>query len=247
MMAREYMQAAERLPLTGIAGVVPRGGALVLAPHPDDESLGCGGLISALVARGSTARVVVMSDGAGSHPNSRRYPADALRAMRRAEARDAVALLGAGEPHFLDWPDGAVPASGERFEMAVAQVIALAKGLRTIVATSGLDLHIDHVSTSLIAREAAWRLGMRLLVYPVWSWRYLYPEMLPIEPTSVASPPQGMRLDVSANLDLKRRAIMAHRSQTTRLIDDDPEGFMLTPAALSVLLRPYEVFLEDRP
>jgi LmbE family N-acetylglucosaminyl deacetylase len=247
MMVREYMRAAERLPLKGISGVFPRGGALVLAPHPDDESLGCGGLIATLTARGRPVRIVVMSDGAGSHPNSRRFPADALRAMRRSEAEEAVALLGAGVPHFLNWPDGAVPASGTQFEIAVAQVTALAKGFGTIVATSGLDPHIDHVSTSLIAREAAWRLGIRILVYPVWSWRYLYPEMMPIEPMSVTSPPQGMRLDVSANLDLKRRAVMAHRSQTTRLIDDDPDGFILTPAALSVLLRPYEVFLEDRP
>jgi len=245
MMARDYMRATERLPLRGISDLVPLGGAVVLAPHPDDESLGCGGLIAALTARGSPVRIVVMSDGAGSHPNSRRYPAEALRAMRRAEAREAVALLGAGDPHFLDWPDGAVPASGERFEIAVGQVTALARGFGTIVATSGLDPHIDHVSTSRIAREAASRLGIRLLLYPVWSWRHLYPEMMPVEQTSVASPPRGMRLDVSAGLDLKRRAVMAHRSQTTRLIDDDPDGFTLTPAVLSVLLRPYEVFLED--
>ena len=48
--------------------------ALILAPHPDDESLGCGGLIAEACARGRPPAVIIVSDGTGSHPLSREYP-----------------------------------------------------------------------------------------------------------------------------------------------------------------------------
>jgi len=247
MMAADYMREAEQLPLVDLAGLLPKGGALVVAPHPDDESLGCGGLIAELAGAGRPVRVVIVSDGAASHPNSQRYPRAALRALRRKEAGEAVRLLGAPSPVFLDWPDGAVPASGDGFARAVGQLAPLAQGYETVLAPSGLDPHADHAATSAIAREVAARLKLRMLSYPIWSWRYLYPEILPIEPREVAGPPQGLRLDISASLGRKRQAVMAHVTQTTRLIDDDPEGFILTPAMLAVLLRPFEVFLEDHP
>ncbi len=247
MDAADFMRAAEALPLVGLDGVIPAGGALVLAPHPDDESVGCGGLLAALAAAGRPARVVVMSDGAGSHPHSRTHPAPVLRALRRAEARAACAELGVPEPLFLDHPDGDVPADGPRLDAAVEAVIAAASGLGTLVATLGLDPHKDHVATWAIARAAASRAGLRLLGYPVWSWRYLYPGMESIAPRTVPAPPRGVRLDVTPWLGAKRRATMAHRSQTTRLIADDPEGFVLNDAALAVLLRPFEVYLEAEP
>jgi LmbE family N-acetylglucosaminyl deacetylase len=247
MMAADYMRAAEALPLVGVAGMMSYGKALILAPHPDDEALGCGGLIAALAGLGMPPHVAFMSDGAGSHPRSRRYPRATLRALRQKEAREAVAILGAGEPSFLDWPDGAVPAEGPGFEEAVQRIAALAEGHDTLVATSGLDPHIDHIATCAIARAVARRRGMRLLLYPIWSWRYLHPEMMPIEPREAPGAPSGVRLDISRQLDRKRRAVMAHRSQTTRLIDDDPDGFMLTEGMLSILIRPFEVFLEDAP
>lgn len=245
MTAAEYMRAAEALSLVGLEDLIPEGGAVVLAPHPDDESLGCGGLLALLAAAGRPGRVVVMSDGAGSHPGSRSHPRPVLRALRQAEAREALVHLGLPPPVFLDWADGDVPATGPRFEQAVASVIAAASGFGTLVATIGLDPHKDHVATWAIAREAARRGGQRLLGYPVWSWRHLYPEMAPTDPVQVTGAPRGRRLDVAAVLPAKRSAVMAHRSQTTRLIADDPAGFLLNPAVLAILLRPYEVYLED--
>nr|WP_245215035.1 PIG-L deacetylase family protein [Pararoseomonas indoligenes] len=231
--------------------LVPEGGVLVLAPHPDDESLGCGGLLAALAAAGRPARVVVMSDGAGSHPNSRTHPAPVLRELRRREAVEAMRALGVPPPIFLNLPDGDVPraetpsGNAVAFENAVEAVIGAAIGLGTIAATIDLDPHKDHEATWAIAKEASRRAGLRLLGYPVWSWRHLYPAMAPIAPVEVPAPPRGMRLDVSAQMAAKRRAVMAHRSQVTRLIEDDPFGFILSPAVLSVLMRPFEVYLEE--
>jgi hypothetical protein len=54
---------------------------------------------------------------------------------------------------------------------------------------------------------------------------------------------QGWRLDTTRHLPAKRRAIAAHRSQTTDLIDDDPNGFRLPDEFLALFTRPFEVFL----
>lgn len=247
MNAADYLRSAEALPLVGLDGLIPEGGAVVLAPHPDDESLGTGGLLAALAAAGRPARVIVMSDGAGSHPNSRTHPGAVLRDLREAEAREACAILGIAEPIFLRWPDGDVPVGGEGFGRAVSSIAEASAGFGTLVATVALDPHKDHVATWAIARAVAARTGARLLGYPLWAWRHLYPGMAPVEPAEVRGPPRGMRLDVAPYLAAKRRAAMAHRSQTTRLIADDPDGFILTEPVLSVLLRPFEVYLEDPP
>src|SRR5271165_6675226 len=98
LAARPPDGAAELAPLATLGRVA------VFAPHPDDESLGCGGLIARLKDEGSLVHVVVMSDGSGSHPNSRRYPGPKLAALRQTEARAAVARLGldpASELEFL--------------------------------------------------------------------------------------------------------------------------------------------------
>jgi LmbE family N-acetylglucosaminyl deacetylase len=245
LIAADFLRAAEALPLLGLEALIPSGGAVVLAPHADDESLGCGGLLAALAAAGRPARVVVMSDGAGSHPRSRTHPGPVLRALREEEAREACRILGVPEPCFLGWPDGDVPVSGERFETAVEAVLAAASGIGTLVATIAMDPHKDHEASWAIARAAAARGGKRLLGYPVWAWRHLYPAMAPIAPVEVPEPPRGFRLDVAPWLETKRRAVLAHRSQTTRLIADDPDGFVLTEPVLSVLLRPFEVYLEN--
>ena len=51
-------------------------------------------------------------------------------------------------------------------------------------------------------------------------------------------------LDIGAVVELKQQAIAAYRSQTTDLIDDDPEGFRLTDVMLANFTRPWEVYFE---
>src|ERR1700712_111201 len=87
-------QGWKALPVGNLSDVIGSGTCLILAPHPDDESLGCGGLIASCVAAGRTPLVVILTDGAGSHPNSRTFPPDRLRAVRAQEARDAVGCVG---------------------------------------------------------------------------------------------------------------------------------------------------------
>ena len=98
-----------RFRLVALDDIIGGGTCLILAPHPDDESLGCGGLIAACVAAGRPPLVAVLTDGAGSHPNSRTYPPDRLRAVRAQEVRTAVGMLG-----LPPGPDGVPEPAGHR-------------------------------------------------------------------------------------------------------------------------------------
>lgn len=242
MTAGEAIAAMEALPVRDL-DALGHGTAVVLAPHPDDESLGCGGFIAESCARGRPPLVVVLTDGAGSHPDSRAYPPARLVALRREEVAQAVAELGLPLTHlaFLDQPDTAAPTGGSAFAAVVA---TLAGHCRAANATALLapwrhDPHCDHEAAHLAAAAVAAQTGIRHIAYPVWGWT--------LPPGQVLSGPRpvGQRIEMSAHLPAKRRAIAAHRSQYAGLIDDDPTGFQLPPGLLAVFDRPYETFLTD--
>lgn len=259
MRAGEALRAAETWPAASSLDALPVGpGAfLVLAPHPDDESLGCGGLIAESVARGRPVRVVVLSEGAASHPNSPSFPPPRLAALREEETRAAVAELGLDPERdlsFLGLPDAALPARGPAFDAAMAAVLRGAEAgppPAAVFTTWGHDPHTDHKAARAIGGAVARALPSRpkLFAYPVWGWAFAHP--IPGFPTppepDLPGPLRGVRLLVERHLPAKRRAVAAHRSQTTDLIGDDPTGFRLPPEALALAFLPFEVFLEEDP
>ena len=243
MTAGEAQQAMRALPLAGLEAILGGTDPLVLAPHADDESLGCGGLLAACAQAGRRAAVLVLTDGAGSHPNSAAYPPERLRAVREAEAREAVRLLGlpADRIAFLGLRDTAAPTHGPDFEAAVDAVIGALRGFGTATLLSPWrhDPHCDHLAAHLIAAEAAGRAGAAHLAYPVWGWT-LAPD------TKLDGPlPEGWRLDIAAFGPVKQRAVQAHRSQYGALITDDPAGFRLPGSLLRHFETPTETFLSN--
>jgi LmbE family N-acetylglucosaminyl deacetylase len=237
MTASDVIVAMEHLPGADIDTILGGERALILAPHADDESLGCGGLIAACCKRGQPPVVVILTDGAASHPGSKQYPPARLRQLRKEEARQAVATLGLASENlvFFNYPDTALPTGWSVSERVAA--LARVRGCKLILAPWLHDPHCDHESAAILAREAARLARCRLLSYPVWGW--LLPPDHPLPVKQVA----GYRLPIAAHLQAKQRAIAAHASQYSTLIDDSPEGFRLPPELLSVFERPYEVFL----
>jgi LmbE family N-acetylglucosaminyl deacetylase len=71
MTAGEILTAAHSLPFRPLREVLEARPFIVIAPHPDDESLACGGLIAEACRQAIRGKVVIVSDGAGSHPNSK--------------------------------------------------------------------------------------------------------------------------------------------------------------------------------
>lgn len=219
------------------------GSVVVVAPHPDDESLGCGGLLALLADAGQRAHVLVMTDGSRSHPHSRSHPAARLAAVREEETRDALAVLGlpASAAHFLRFGDCALPAEGTpAFHEAAAQLremlAALAPG--TLLAPWRRDPHCDHAATWRLLRAAVAQ-RPRWLEYPVWAWAHAEGEAAPR-----ADECHAWRLDISPVLARKQQAIARHRSQRGAVIHDDPGGFVLEPAMLAHFGRPWELYLE---
>ncbi|WP_298967607.1 PIG-L family deacetylase [uncultured Methylobacterium sp.] len=245
MRADAFLAAAEALPVRDLRDLVGVGGLVVIAPHPDDESLGCGGLIAEACARGLSVRLVVVSDGVGSHPNSPSHPPERLRALRETETLAAARALGLDAAHvrFLRLPDRFVPSAGPAAEAAADAIAAAAResGATALFVTWAHDPHCDHEAAAALARLARARLdGVRLHAYPVWGWA------LPPD-TEVGPAPRGARLAIEAHLPAKRAAVAAHRSQTTDLIADDPDGFRLEPAMIARFARPFEIFVEVDP
>lgn len=188
---------------------------VVLAPHPDDETLGCGLLVARLVRSGVAVTVVALSDGDASHPGSRLWPPARLAKLRRGEMRRALARLGAGRAavHFMGWPDGQVAGAARQARLAA---LCHAAGAGLILATSPVDHHADHRACFAVATAVAKALRLPLVSYAVWS--------------RLAGLPRDHCRD--PQVAAKNWAAAAHRSQLSDYIVDSSEAFRLSPQDL---------------
>lgn len=217
---------------------------LVIAPHPDDEALGCGGLIACLAEAGRRFNVVFVTDGGASHSGSQAWSRERLMVQRETEAAQALEILGIGDcdRSFLRLPDAAMPAlaSPERR----AALAAMHEIVRSFVPDLVLlpwrrDPHCDHRDAWTLIQEAflAESSHPQTLEYAVWLDEIGAPEDRPREDEA-----KPVGFDISAVLAIKRAAVMAHVSQTTDLIDDDPDAFRLSPATIERLTGPVETY-----
>lgn len=210
-----------------VAGLGP---TLVVAPHPDDESIGCGGLIALLRERRVPVSVVLLTDGTGSHPGSRRFPPASRYALRLREMRRALLLLGVDAPLVeVGLPDGALPGHGTAgFADAVEVVHGCLEALApaTLLAPWRRDPHPDHRAASQIVRAANTlrQRPSRLIEYGVWLAERGADGDLP-RPDEA----RAWRVNIGAVLAKKQAAVAAHASQWGGVIDDDPGGFVLPP------------------
>lgn len=223
------------------------GSTAVLSPHPDDESLGCGGTMALLQQMGVAVQVIMVSDGSKSHPNSQKYPADKLRDLRESETHGALHQLGLNPEQvtFLRLPDGNVPSDPESmtFQDAVGRLVAELNRHQpqTILVPWRRDPHRDHRAAWQLLQSAMRQLKIqpRVLEYPIWLWELGSPEDAP-QPDEI----RAVQVDITAVRDQKHRAIAAHASQVTQLIDDDPEAFWLRPDLLVYFDGDTELFFE---
>ena len=172
--AGELHERWRALPIGSLNDVIGAGACLVLAPHPDDESLGCGGLIAACCAAARPPLVVILTDGSQSHPESELYPPPRLAALREAEATKAVRILGlpAERLIFMREPDARAPHAGPAFDAIVRRLVICLRtfGCSAIAAPWRHDPHCDHEAAARVAREAAAIAGVKQVAYPIWGW-----------------------------------------------------------------------------
>lgn len=174
---------------------------LVLAPHPDDETLGAGALIAHAAADGRLAAVAYLTDGTGSHPPG----TPRIAAVRRSEARTALRRLGAGDVpvDWIGWRDAHPHQPESRAFARAAERLAAGLRRRRIDAIAVSDLtesHCDHVAAYRLAAAALGlaRRPIGLFAYHVWS----------------SAPPAFRRFATPPFAAGRRRlALAAHRSQ----------------------------------
>jgi len=130
---------------------------MVLAPHMDDEVVGCGGVLRRHVLSGARITVVFLTDGAGSDPHmaSRcgseaelREAGAALSERRKREARQAARIIGYEDLVFLDRPDGSLKVD-DALLGDVARLVA-ERAPQVIYYPCALELHPDHWIASLL-------------------------------------------------------------------------------------------------
>ncbi|MGI9034417.1 MAG: PIG-L deacetylase family protein [Pyrinomonadaceae bacterium] len=247
MSDKSFQLNPENLELKKAETVIEWGKTIVFAPHPDDESLGCGGAIALLRKFNVPVCVVTMSDGTLSHPNSRKFPREKLRALREQEMKNALEILGveAKKNVFLRYRDRSVPnKESADFDAAVEKIknIFAIEKPQTILAPWRRDPHPDHLATWQIVYSAqkSFNSNVRIIEYPIWLWEMAQDTDLPFEKKV-----RGWRLDIAEVIEKKQSAIRAHVSQVTDLINDDPQGFRLSAEVLAHFAAPFEVFLEE--
>ncbi|QIG43351.1 bifunctional PIG-L family deacetylase/class I SAM-dependent methyltransferase [Nocardioides anomalus] len=194
---------------------------VVVAAHPDDESLGAGGLLARASARGLESVVVVATDGEASHPDSTTHTASRLAELRRAEVERALARLHAGARLVaLALPDGRLADHQSALTTTLVELIG--DGRRSlVVAPWRRDGHPDHEAAGRAAAAAAVRTAARLWEYPVWWWHWATPEDAPWSDLAV------LALD-AAEVAAKAAAGDAHASQVHPLSDRPGDEVLLS-------------------
>jgi LmbE family N-acetylglucosaminyl deacetylase/SAM-dependent methyltransferase len=244
--AASGLPALPELPLG--AGELGDQAFIVLAAHPDDESLGAGGLLARLRALGARVIVLLCTAGEASHPDSPTTTPEQLAAVRLEEFGGALThLLPDTDWRFLALPDGRL--AGHRAEVldalqnAIAEVAAgpgLPPERITLVAPYRHDGHTDHDTLGSAAAEAAGAGGHGLLEYPIWYWLWA-------DATDQAWQ-SWLRLPLDpAERQAKAAAMASHTSQVRALSGRPGDEVLLPPAFLAHFERPFETFAWQRP
>ena len=206
---------------------------VVVAPHPDDETLGFGATATMLSELGVRILVVSATDGGDSHPTRSLLQRHQLEQTRRAELHRAAGILGLPTPVSLGLPDGALASHEDRLADLLTEILATRPPGTWCAATWRGDGHPDHEAVGRAAAAATRRTGAVLIEYPVWMWHWAQPG----DPAVPWDRAQAVPLSRAA-IDRKSRAAQCFRSQFEPSVAGPP---VLPPSVLRRLLAVGEV------
>lgn len=219
--------------------------AVIFAPHHDDETLGCGGLIAAKRQRGVPVWVVFLTDGSKCYPASAPMTPKEVSELRRREALQALEILGVAplHVHFLQQPDAGLQYLSESSRQALlGQLLDLLRQIapQEIYVPYRNDAHWDHMLTYALVLEVLQALGWR-----VDTWQYFVSSLWKIQYLCDLSPADFenlYRLAIHQVQDQKRKALAVYRSQYLPVAPDIPA--VLGRGFMDYYSLPYELYLK---
>ncbi|WP_460095445.1 PIG-L deacetylase family protein [Pseudomonas sp. S2_B03] len=225
------------LPAIDVLDLVPLGSrAVIIAPHPDDEVLGCGGIMQLLAAAGRPLQLISVTDGSASHPGSQRWTVERLSVVRPQESAEALRRLGL-PMHSLKWLRGGfTDTQVAAQETELSEFIAGYLHASDVVFTTWRqDGHSDHEAVGRASVEAARRVGATCHELPVWTWHWATPE-------DASVPWERARKILLSPTHIARKRHAAHAFASQLEGDRDVGlGPVLAPYVLDRLLQPFEV------
>jgi LmbE family N-acetylglucosaminyl deacetylase/glycosyltransferase involved in cell wall biosynthesis len=236
---------------------LPQRRLMVLAPHPDDETFGCGAVVARARASGVPVTVVAATDGRHS-TTSTVFSPEQLAELRAGELRAACRALGVPDCDVLQlgFEDGALagqlPALAHRLTELLRE-----RRPEVLLVPCVQDEHPDHRAVHLAAVRAAGSLPRppAVLAYPLWTWAHApwfgaagWRRRLPLLAWSLRQVAAGgwVRVASAEHLAAKRAALRAYASQTSNLTGE-PSWSHLSAEFCALFLQPAEVFLPVSP
>lgn len=203
----------------------PANRLLVIAPHPDDETLGAGGLIQWQRSQGVEVAVLAVTDGEHAYAG-----VEGLDSIRRPEQTEALHRLGVPSDCItrLGLTDSGVP---NQEAMLTKKLLGLTTPQTHLIAPWTGDFHPDHQACGRAAEEVARATGAQLTYYFFWTWHFGDPQT--VAPLSLLRFPLSPPL-----LEAKLHALSAHQSQLVWK-GDEP---VLPERLLGPAKRPFEIF-----
>ena len=228
------------MPHIDLNRLVPDGArAVIIAPHPDDEILGCGGLLQLLHAAGRPLLLMSITDGTASHPGSTAWPPERLRKVRPHESEEALIRMGLSGLNWVrgEFEDTQVAGCEEALSAFIKQHLHPGD---VVFATWREDGHSDHDAVGRASSRAAKAVGATLHEVPIWAWHWAHDD----DPRVPWKRARKVALSPYA-IARKRYAAQAFTSQ----LEQDPStgvDAVLPALVLERLLQPFEVvFLQE--
>ncbi|QKQ73652.1 PIG-L deacetylase family protein [Nostoc sp. TCL240-02] len=219
--------------------------AMVIAPHQDDEVLGCGGLIKLKREQNVPVQIVFVTDGAASHGKHPKFQSGEMVSIRKQEALSALSILGidSEQIYFLDKPDSQLQyLDASKRQQTIEQLAQLLKSFQPgeVYVTHRQDRIKDHEVTYelLLAAIQYSEIEVDILQYPIWIlWKSLLFRDLKLDELASA-----YRISIHSVQNKKIEALGAYRSQCLPI---DAETYaVLKPGFLRRFFVPYEIFFK---
>jgi LmbE family N-acetylglucosaminyl deacetylase len=218
--------------------------AIIFSPHPDDATLGCGGVISRRLREGKETHIVYMTDGRNSHlltSGIKDNPTPLqLKGLRKDEAQNAQQILGnkTESLHFFDIEDGILLLNKKT---ALKKTRELLNAVRPslVLVPYRFDGHPDHTATYDVVVKAVETGERQIACYQYFIWS------LPFIKGTTLSSTEITRVDIGTELETKRTAVLCFKTQITHYSQNQSEP-ILQDDFLNLFDSRWEYYLDIR-